>query len=37
MNILKWIAAIMMVALAVYVGAIFIIVAADAVERRRRR
>ena len=37
MIILKWIAAMMLVALAVYVSAIFVAAAMDAVERRRRK
>lgn len=37
MNALKWIAAVMLVALALYVSAIFIAAIADTVERRRRK
>ena len=37
MNVLKWIAAVMLVALALYVSAIFIAAAMDAIERRRRK
>lgn len=37
MNALTWIAAVMLVALAVYVSAIFIAAVMDAIERRRRK
>ena len=37
MIVLKWIAAVMLVALAVYVSAITVAAVMDAVERRRRK
>lgn len=37
MNLLKWIAAVMLVALVLYISAITVAAVLDAVERRRRR